>query len=600
MEKENSDIIQMRNRLEERLISAEITEIEWERIICHLTVQVSYSKQFQPGLPLDFYLITPYGKANAKFQAEEKGSGTYLLSMNVSNPGYVMCLPTGVYTLYICQGNDILCEPEMSIELVPFLADKSRTFLHHSKNKGYSIDFSVTEDSDILGAVITAQEMTRAALPVLNPNPLAPKVPKLVKRGQRKVDRLKKWVLTTYYRGCHLLEHILKKCNPKRKKTILFLSEQNETIGTNLMAVADRMKARGMEKDWTILFSGRSIVEHPGYGMRSWLAVFGKMGRADVILVDDHAPMLDWLRLQKDTKLIQIWHAGAGFKSSGYSRWGHMSSPAPIGAHRQYTYGIAGSRQIAHFFSEVWGINTEQVLPTGMPRMDEYLDPVYRKKKEAELRERFPMINGKKVILFAPTYRGRNHKDASYPYELIDFDALYDFCKEDYVVLFKMHPWVAAPVPIKETQKDRFLDVGTYPNINDLFYITDLLITDYSSNIFEYSLNLKPMLFFAFDEIQYAFSRGFHRDYQASAPGKICHSFDELMEALQNRDFEEEKVAQYVKMHFDHTDSGASDRVIDWLIVGPLPEEFRKALEQKDEENKRLLQMDFSSLGGSI
>ena len=74
--------------------------------------------------------------------------------------------------------------------------------------------------------------------------------------------------------------------------------------------------------------------------------------------------------------------------------------------------------------------------------------------------------------------------EAYYPYELIDFDGLYKLCKDDYVVLFKMHPWVQVPVPIDEKYKDKFIDVGTYPNINDLFYFTDILITDYSSNIF--------------------------------------------------------------------------------------------------------------------
>ncbi len=596
---ENTEIL-MQNLLEQQQISAQITDIQWERIICHMTVQVTYHTNFQAEEPLDFYLVTTYGKANAKFASEDLGGGTYHLSINVSNPGYVMCLPTGSYTVYICQGNNILCKPELCMELVPLLADKSRTFLHHQKNKGYSVDFSVAEDVEDLVPVITAQEMSRTGIPVLNSNPLAPKVPKPIKREQRKIDRLKKTVLKDFYLFCHSVEKTKKKLNPKRKQNILFLSEQNETIGTNMMAVANRMKERGMEDQWNILFSGRSIVEHPGYGMKSWLQVFHKMGIADVIIVDDHAPMMDWLKLTKDTKLIQIWHAGAGFKSSGYSRWGHISSPAPVGAHRQYTYGIAGSRRIAHFFSEVWGINTEQVLPTGMPRMDEYLSPEHRKQKEAELRKQYPIINGKKVILFAPTYRGRNHKDAHYPYELIDFDRLYDFCADEYVVLFKMHPWVADPVPLKEEQKDRFLDVNSYPNINDLFYITDLLITDYSSNIFEYSLNLKPMLFFAFDEVQYAFSRGFHRDYQSSAPGKICHTFQELMEALETKDFEEEKVKEYVDVHFDHTDAGASDRVIDWLIVGPLPEEFQQALDAKAAENKRLLEMDFNSVGGSV
>ena len=102
-------------------------------------------------------------------------------------------------------------------------------------------------------------------------------------------------------------------------------------------------------------------------------------------------------------------------------------------------------------------------------------------------------------------------------------------------------------MPIPEEYQDKFLDVGTYPNINDLFYITDLLITDYSSNIFEYSLMRKPMMFFAFDKVQYSFSRGFHRDYEESAPGKICYTFDELMDAFAAQDFEYEKVEEYVR-----------------------------------------------------
>ena len=180
-----------------------------------------------------------------------------------------------------------------------------------------------------------------------------------------------------------------------------------------------------------------------------------------------------------------------------------------------------------------------------MPRMDEYLDENNRRTVTEKLYESYPMCKGKKVMLFAPTYRGKNRKTAHYPYSLLDFKRLYELCGDEWVVLFKMHPWVHDGVPIPEEYQDKFLDVGTYPNINDLFYITDLLITDYSSNIFEYSLMRKPMMFFAFDKVQYSFSRGFHRDYEESAPGKICYTFDELMDAFAAQDFEYEKVEEY-------------------------------------------------------
>ncbi|MBQ7595846.1 MAG: CDP-glycerol glycerophosphotransferase family protein, partial [Clostridia bacterium] len=325
----------------------------------------------------------------------------------------------------------------------------------------------------------------------------------------------------------------------------------------------------------------------------NWLNLIKMIAKSGTIILDDHAPILDWLIL-KDTKVIQLWHAGAGFKSSGYSRWGNTGCPAPFSCHRQYTYGIAGSKHIAHFFSEVWGINTEQVLPTGMPRMDEYLDENYKAQTVKKIYEQYPVCQNKKVILFAPTYRGKNKALAYYPYHLIDFDKLYELCGDEYVVLFKMHPWVAEEVPIPQEYSDKFIDVGKYPNINDLFYITNLLITDYSSNIFEYSLNRKPMLFFAFDEIQYSFSRGFHRDYALSAPGKIVHTFDELLESIKNQDFETEKVYKYVEEHFDYIDSGASDRVIDWLILDNMPEKFRREIDNKNKDVERTLLLDFT------
>ena len=198
------------------------------------------------------------------------------------------------------------------------------------------------------------------------------------------------------------------------------------------------------------------------------------------------------------------------------------------------------------------------------------------------------------MILFAPTYRGKNKVDAYYPYELINFEKLYQLCGDEYVVLFKMHPWVNEDIVIEEQYQDKFLDVKCYPNINDLFYIVDLLITDYSSNIFEYSLMRKPMLFFAYDKIQYAFSRGFHRPYEESAPGKVCYTFEEILNAIEQKDFEYEKVEQYIEHHFDYIDSHASDRVIDWILK-KMPREIKASIQKVKDENRRMNELDFSA-----
>ena len=289
---------------------------------------------------------------------------------------------------------------------------------------------------------------------------------------------------------------------------------------------------------------------------------------ADYVFLDDNEPLLDYLIPDKRTVLTQLWHAGVGFKSSGYSRWGCQGAPAPFSCHRQYTWGIVSSKAVIPIFSEIWGINDDQVLPLGIPRIDRFLDPGHRAEAERIAEERYPLIRGKRVILFAPTYRGKGKTDASYPYERIDFDLLYETAGEDSVVLFHMHPWTRERVPIPERMKDRMADTADTADINDLFYVTDVLITDYSSNICEFSLMGKPMLFYGFDEREYAAERGFHRDYETFAPGKVCRTFAELAEALRTGDFEQEKQERYVREQFERRDCGASDRVIDRILLG--------------------------------
>ena len=103
-------------------------------------------------------------------------------------------------------------------------------------------------------------------------------------------------------------------------------------------------------------------------------------------------------------------------------------------------------------------------------------------------------------------------------------------------------------------------------------------------------------MFYAFDMVQYSFSRGFHRDYKSSTPGKVCETFDELMEAFEKKDFEYEKVAPYIEEHFDYVDTHASDRVIDWILLGQMPEDIKASLDAIERNNEKLIAMDFSEL----
>lgn len=577
----------MNYRIEEGSIKAVVTDIQWERIFLSLHVHLDVNNQDVSADELVYYAVDELGSAGVKFQVIPEKESNYILRINVTNNGLNECIPKGVYKIFVCQGNDVLAECMTELSIVSELPSMSRGFLYTDLASSYNVNFYIEDGSNELPFRLCVANARSANLSF--PHNLSFPY------------RIKTAIIESFFRPRAFFRKLYRFYSffgrHKRKKNVLFMTEQCEEIRSNLKAVSDRMIERGLDKEYRVLYSARSVMlsESRMNRISGWFKLVKKLAVSGTVFLDDHAPVLDWLELDKDTQVIQLWHAGAGFKSSGYSRWGHMFCPPPQSCHRQYHYGISGSKRIAPFFSEVWGINDELVLPTGMPRMDEYLDEDFRAKKTEELYEKYPICKDKKVILFAPTYRGNNKGDAYYPYELLDLDKLYELCGEEYVVLFKMHPWVNVDIQFKEKYRDKFLSVLDYPNINDLFYITELLITDYSSNIFEYSIMRKPMLFFAFDKVQYSVSRGFHRKYEESAPGKVCYTFEEILDAITNRDFECEKVEQYVEHHFDYIDSHASDRVIDWILLGQMPEHIRKDIETKEQEMKAMQKLKFKA-----
>ena len=377
-------------------------------------------------------------------------------------------------------------------------------------------------------------------------------------------DKTIKWCIRRYYDVLHNLV-------PHNGKRILFATEARGTLQGNLEAIRNGMVARGLDKDYKFYYSFRKAAGEHSSAL-SWLKVMTLVAICDVIMIDDYAPFLNWLKIGRKTKLIQVWHAGVGFKSVGFCRFGLNGTPKLDTAHRQYDYAITGSRNLQKIYSEVFGIEEEAIIPTGLPRIDALLDEKAHEDFVKGFYEEHPDLKDKKIILFAPTFRGMGQKTAHYPYEYLDYQRIYDFCGDEYVFLLKMHPFLVDVPEIPPALSDRIRDYSSFPNINDLLRVTDLLITDYSSVIYEYALFRRPMLFFAFDKDEYSTIRGFQSDYDTFAPGKICTTFDEMEEAILNKDFEVEKVDKFVDENFDYLDSHSTDRFIDWLLTGKMPE----------------------------
>lgn len=377
----------------------------------------------------------------------------------------------------------------------------------------------------------------------------------------KKESTIYRFMRSAGFRGMYKLFKLL----PLQKKKVLFASESRTDMSGNFKFVYEEMQNRGLDVNYQFMLK-KGIGDQKSY--KELIKLAYHMATAKFIMLDDFYPMVYPLKIRKNAELIQLWHAVGAFKTFGFSRLGRPGGPSPKSKnHRNYTKAIVSSENIAKHYAEGFGIDRDKVIATGIPRTDIFFDQEYQAKVKADLYEKYPFLRNKKVITFAPTFRGNGQQSAHYPLEVLNLDKLYHSLKDEYVFLFKIHPFVKNDFSIPYQYSDFFYDFSSYREINDLLFITDILITDYSSVCFEYALLNKPMLFFAYDVEEYVQKRDFYYDYQSFIPGPLVRTTEDMIHTIEHNNFEMHKIKPFVKYFFDDVDGKASKRVVDQIIL---------------------------------
>lgn len=347
---------------------------------------------------------------------------------------------------------------------------------------------------------------------------------------------------------------------PVKKKRVLFLSSRRNDLTGNFSFLFEKMQHDG-KVEMKCVLEPREIRDMPMKSLRQ-IGFFSATSK--IILVDDFTPVISKLNLRRPTELFQLWHACGAFKTFGFSRTGKRGGPKQNSKdHRNYDYAIVSSSEIREFYAEGFGIALDKVAATGVPRTDVFFDASYKKQVIENLHREYPQTAGKKVILFAPTFRGNGKLSAEYPLSQFDPVKFMEQVPKDYVLIIKHHPFVKLDYHIRPEWKERILDLSKESEINDLLFLTDVLITDYSSVVFEAALLNIPMLMYAFDLRQYIASRDFYYDYEFFVPGKIIERFTDLAKAIREEDYESEKLEQFRTRFFDDLDGKSTKRVVD-------------------------------------
>ena len=234
----------------------------------------------------------------------------------------------------------------------------------------------------------------------------------------------------------------------------------------------------------------------------------------------------------------------------------------------KYNYLISPNEYSSEIFESCFKIDKEKIKEYGYPRND-YLVNITNEEID-KLKIKYNIPTDKKVILYAPTWRDNKFNEKGYIYELkVDFNKWKDMLGDEYVVIFKPHYLISNK--FKDIKLDNFLfSFDENVDINELYVMSDLLITDYSSVFFDYAILNRPILFYMYDLEEYRDElRGFYLDINKELPGKITIDEDELLSVIKNENYKEydEKLKEFRNTYNDLEDGKASQRVINNLIL---------------------------------
>lgn len=279
--------------------------------------------------------------------------------------------------------------------------------------------------------------------------------------------------------------------------------------------------------------------------------------RSRVIVTDDYCRYLRNFPLRKDQKVIQLWHACGAFKKFG--RFGtNLREEVDLATHAQYSLVSVSGEAVRDVYADAFGISRDKVRALGDPRTDLFFDGKKQEKIRDSVYRRYPQLKGKRVVLYAPTFRGKTDRERGTFTPKADFKKLSESLPSDMVFLIRPHPIMKKTV--LDENLPNILEVRDF-STNDLMFVSDLMVTDYSSVIFEYSLLRKPVLFFCYDFDTY--ERGFYLRYPEDLPGDVLRTQEELAARLNSAEWDKmgEGYDEFVKRYMSACDGHSSERI---------------------------------------
>ena len=352
---------------------------------------------------------------------------------------------------------------------------------------------------------------------------------------------------------------------PICKNKMLFCTEAGDQITGNLKCMYDYFSDNKYEK---IIYAHED--RRDKRRLAETLSLWKDLTVAKYVFLDDFYTITSTMKVRKGQELIQLWHGAGAYKKFGFSRIGTGDNIRNINSgYRKYTKVITSSEDIRPLYAEAFDIDLNKVKATGCPRTDVFFDDNWKKEVREKIYNQYPQLWDKKVVLFAPTYRGRKIEDADYNFDYANLDELQNELGDEYAILTRWHP--ALQRNIKKGIKKKFccnhvLDMSEYKDVNELLVITDVLITDYSSVIFDYFFMNKPIIYFVYDLEKYKAGSGLYYDFDKYVYGDVVLDRRLLAQSIKAENQCEEKRKAFGNKFLSACDGQSTKKTAEYIL----------------------------------
>lgn len=260
--------------------------------------------------------------------------------------------------------------------------------------------------------------------------------------------------------------------------------------------------------------------------------VIFKLCQPKLLICDNYYAFLGTLKLDKNTKVIQMWHANGAIKCFG---WGDNQTNSRTWldkrrfskVYHRFDEYIVGSKRMGAVFERSYNAKRVQIKYLGYPRTDHFLNKERIEINKNTIYKNHPDLKKKKIMLYAPTYRLTENQVP------LDINQLATEFSEEYFLVIKAHPHTVKLL-VESTQIDFYYHPLTTYRMEELLSITDCLITDYSSIPFDYSL-IRPtgkIIFFWYDYLEQKKKIGIQPDFYEWNPGTVVFTMKKLIETI--------------------------------------------------------------------